>query len=360
MVEKNSDQPNSRVGGLILPPADIIFGSTPVMRSIRSQLEKICSANVPVLIQGGGGSGKEILARWIHHRSPRNAGPFIKLNFAAIPGSLLESELFGYEAGAFTGANSTRIGRVEMAESGTLFLDQITDLTPPLQAKLLQVLQDGRFTRLGAQEERRVDTRIVCASTQRLEEAVKAGRFRQDLYYRINIFEVNLPPLSARRADIPAIANYLFNQLSVRFQRTAPQIEASKLRLLQNQEWPGNIREMENWISRYILLGEEELPHAGTEEQIQYGQGDPANGVPAETIPLKRIVQQARRAMSRELIVQALQANRWNRRKAAKDLKISYRTLLYEIREVGLPSKRLQKQSDKSPTSAAPSVPSID
>jgi two-component system response regulator AtoC len=342
----------------VLPPDDVLFGCTPGMRSLRQQLEKVCGANIPILIQGSGGSGKELLARWIHRRSTRNGGPFIKLNFAAIPGSLIESELFGYEAGAFTGANSARIGRVEMAQGGTLFLDQITDLDPSFQAKLLQLLQDGRFTRLGGQEERRVETRIICASAQRLDEAVRAGRFRQDLYYRVNVFEVDLPPLSARKEDIPAIANYLLSQLSVRFQREASVLEASKLRHLQNREWPGNIREMENWLSRYVLLGEEELPQEASARKHPHSL--PPVEATEGSIPLKRIARQARRAMSRELILKALQANRWNRRKAAKDLKISYRTLLYEIREVGLPSKRLAKQACQSAQNQSSSSPSSD
>ncbi len=326
------------------------------MLALRQQLDKICGANIPVLLQGSGGSGKELLARWIHQRSNRNQGPFIKLNFAAIPGSLLESELFGYEAGAFTGANSSRIGRVEMAQDGTLFLDQITDLAPSFQAKLLQLLQDGRFTRLGGQEERKVEARIICASTQRLDEAVKAGHFRQDLYYRVNVFEVVLPSLSARREDIPAIANYLLAQLSVRFQREAMMFDRSQLRLLQNREWPGNIRELENLISRYVLLGEEEWLRETVDRKTQYGL--PPVEVSEGFIPLKRITRQARRAMSRDLILKALQANRWNRKKAAKDLKISYRTLLYEIREVGLPSKRIQKRTIQPADGAGPAASS--
>jgi two-component system, NtrC family, response regulator AtoC len=343
MASSASRQSSPQVEAFVLPPDDILFGRTPAMLAMRHQLEKVCSANVPVLIQGDGGSGKEVLARWIHRRSNRNDAPFIKLNFAAIPGSLIESELFGYEAGAFTGANSARIGRVEMAQGGTLFLDQLTDLDMSFQAKLLQVLQDGRFTRLGGQEERKMEARIICASTQRLAQAVRAGHFRQDLYYRVNVFEVDLPPLSARREDIPAIANYLLNQLKLRFQRQASTLEASKLRILQNRDWPGNIREMENWMSRYVLLGEEELPERVA--PVTYQPSLPVGGVAEGSISLKRIARQACRTMSRELILKALQANRWNRRKAAKDLKISYRTLLYEIREVGLPSKRIQKRA---------------
>lgn len=339
-----------------LPPEEVIFGGTPAMRAIRLHLEKVCGTDLPVLIQGSPGSGKEILARWIHRRSPWGTGPFVKVNFAAIPGSLLESELFGYEAGAFTGANSSRIGRVEMAQGGTLFLDQITDLDSSFQAKLLQLLQDGRFTRLGDQEERKVEARIICASCQRLEEAVKSGHFRQDLYYRVNVFEVDLPELSERREDIPAIANYLLHLLSSRFHRETPRFEDAKLRILQNRDWPGNIREMENWIARYVLLGEEEL--------LRESSANKAAATPPEaedaSIPLKRIVRQAGRAMSRELILSALQANRWNRRKAAKDLKISYRTLLYEIREVGLPSKRVQKRSGQTAPNSVATQPSSD
>src|SRR5262249_30529090 len=242
-----------------LPPEDVIFGRTPSMLAIRQQLEKVCGTNVPILIQGNGGSGKEILARWIHCQSPWRNGPFIKVNFVAIPGSMLESELFGYRAGAFTGAVTDRIGRVEMAQGGTLFLDQITDLDTSFQAKLLQLLQDGRFTRLGDHEERKVEARVIWASCGRLEDAGREGHFRQDLYYRVNVFEVELPPLSARREDIPSIANYLLGRLKMRYQREASTLGTSKLRLLQNLEWRGNIREMENWISRYVLLGEGNL-----------------------------------------------------------------------------------------------------
>lgn len=333
-----------------LPPEEVIFGCTPALQAVRQHLEKICGANLPVLIQGSPGSGKEILARWIHHRSPWASGPFVKVNFAAIPGSLLESELFGYEAGAFTGANSSRIGRVELAQGGTLFLDQITDLDGSFQAKLLQLLQDGRFTRLGGQEERRIETRIICATCQRLEDAVRAGFFRQDLYYRVNVFEVDMPALASRRQDIPAISKYLLEHLAARFQKQPPQLQDGTVRFLRNKDWPGNIREMENWISRYVLLGEEELP------QLNFETKDSAMVAASEdAIPLKRIVRQAGKAVSRELILGALQANRWNRRKAAKDLKISYRTLLYEIREIGIPSKSLQKrasQTAESPNSS--------
>src|SRR2546430_3710259 len=351
MARNGSPEMSSVASQFVVPPDDIVFGCTPAMLAIRQQLEKVCGTTIPMLVQGDGGTGKETLARWVHHRSPWNSGPFVKVNFAAIPGGLLESELFGYTAGAFTGANTTRIGLVEMAQGGTLFLDQITDLEPTFQAKLLQLLQDGIFTRLGDQQERRLEARIICASTRRVDEAVSKGHFRQDLYYRINVFEIVLPPLSARREDIPAIVSYLLRRLSARFQREASTLEASKLRLLQNHEWRGNIRELENWISRYVLLGEDELLQELVVAKHQYSGVGPYE-LAEGSIPLKRIARQAGRAMSRGLILRALQANHWNRRRTARDLKISYRTLLYEIREIGLPSKRLQKQTAK-PTQEA-------
>ena len=358
MASDYSTDTRSAADHFTLPPDDIVFGCTPGMLGIRRQLEKVCATNIPMLIQGDGGSGKETLARWIHHRSPWNSGPFIKVNFAAIPGNLLESELFGYKTGAFTGANSTRIGLVEMAHGGTLFLDQVTDLESSFQAKLLQLLQDGIFTRLGDNEEKRLQARIICASTRRVGEAVLTGHFRQDLYYRINAFEIVLPSLAARREDIPAIASYLLGRLNARFHCKASMLEGSKLRLLQGREWRGNIREMENWISRYVLLGEEELLEDMVVEKRQYHAL--VEKLPEGTIPLKRIARQAARAMSRELILKALHANHWNRRKAARDLKISYRTLLYEIREIGFPSKRLQKQSAKPTQDVNPPSPSTD
>ena len=191
-----------------------------------------------------------------------------------------------------------------------------------------------------------------------MDEAVLAGQFRLDLYYRINGFEIVLPPLASRREDIPAIASYLLSQLNVRFQCKASALEGSKLRLLQSREWRGNIREMENWISRYVLLGEEELLEDLVVGKRQYCAI--VEKLPEGSIPLKRIARQAARALSRELILKALQANHWNRRKAASDLKISYRTLLYEIREIGLPSKRLKKQSAKPTQDANPPSPSTD
>lgn len=336
----------------VLPPDEIIFGRTLAMQRIRKQLEKVCSAKIPVLIQGEGGSGKEVLARWIHCQSPGSSGPFIKVNFAAIPGSLLESELFGYQAGAFTGAKSARVGRIEMAQGGTLFLDQITDLGPSFQAKLLQLLQDGRFTRLGDHGERKLEARIICASNGRIEEAVRCGRFREDLYYRINVFRVELVQLSERREDIPGIAGYLFAQLCRRFQRQLPPLPPALVHTFQNREWKGNIRELENRIASYVLLGTdgETQEHPALRQISARSARIQADG----TIPLKRIAERACREVGREVILRALQANHWNRRRTAEQLRISYRALLYKIREAGLQPKRSRSEANEVDLRASP------
>src|SRR6202795_4235564 len=181
-----------------LPPDQVLFGRSPVMALLRKRAEKICGASIPVLVCGPAGSGKELVARWVHAHSAFCAGPFVKVNCAAIPGSLLESELFGYEKGAFTGANCSKPGRVELAHKGTLFLDEIAELDLTLQSKLLHFLQDGTFSRLGDYMERKVDARLLCATNKNLELEAHAGRFREDLFYRIHVFRLKLPPLRER------------------------------------------------------------------------------------------------------------------------------------------------------------------
>ena len=191
-----------------LPPDHIIFGRTEVLQAIRAQLARVAAANVPVLITGESGTGKDILARLIHGLSPWKGGPYVKVNCPAIPGTLLESELFGYEKGAFTGAFGSKPGRVEMAHRGTLFLDEISELDPSLQSKLLQLLQDGQFCRIGAQEDKKVEVRVVCATNRDLQNEIEAGTFRQDLFYRINVVNLRMPSLRERRADIEDLAGY--------------------------------------------------------------------------------------------------------------------------------------------------------
>src|SRR6266487_2272420 len=191
-----------------MPPDAIVFGRTDAMQAVRDRLDKVASANVPVLIQGESGTGKDIIARMIHARSPWRTGPFVKVNCPAIPGTLVESELFGYEKGAFTRAYGSKPGRVELAHRGTLFLDEISELDLGLQSKLLQLLQDGQFCRIGAQEDKKVEVRVVCATNRVLETEIESGTFRQDLFYRINVVNLQMPPLRERRGDIPDLVAY--------------------------------------------------------------------------------------------------------------------------------------------------------
>src|SRR6266403_1458115 len=209
-----------RAGGL--PPEEIIFGRSAAMISIRQKVQKVLATDVPILIQGENGTGKGLLAQYIHSRSALCSGACVKVNCAAIPGSLLESELFGYEKGAFTDAHTSKPGHVEAAENGTLFLDEISDLDLSLQAKTLQLLQDGQYSRIGDTRERHVNTRVICATNRNLQDQIAAGRFRQDLFYRINVVTINLPPLRERREDIPGLANYFLEHSNAWFEREAP------------------------------------------------------------------------------------------------------------------------------------------
>src|ERR1700686_3335484 len=220
-----------------LPPAAIIFGSSTVMQAIQQKVEKVASSGVPILIQGDNGTGKGLLARFIHNRSIAPDAAFVKVNCAAIPGTLLESELFGYEKGAFTGAYSSKAGRVELAHGGTLFLDGIDEIDMSLQAKLLQLLQDGQFSRIGGQEDRHVQLRVICATNRRLEHAIAEGRFRQDLFYRINVVSIELPSLRARAEDILTLAAYFLDAHRTRHNIPAKPLSHAALRLLEKHPW---------------------------------------------------------------------------------------------------------------------------
>ena len=348
---------NLTTTGSDLPPDEVYFGQTAAMLAVRHKVEKVANTDVPLLIQGENGTGKEVLARLVHARSLWRNGMFVKVNCAAIPGPLLESELFGYEKGAFTGANTAKAGRVEQADGGTLFLDEIGELDLSLQAKLLQFLQDGHFSRIGGQEEKPVRTRIICATGRQLEQEIESGRFRSDLFYRINVIHIKLPPLRERLEDIPSLANYFTCVSSARFQQDMPKLSRELVRLLQRRAWPGNIRELENCIARCVILGPDEaldayLREAGTDGEA----GERSQGA----IPLKRIADKARRDLERDVILKTLEGHNWNRRRTAETLKISYRTLLYKLREVGLPPTRQRKISYPTKTSAAAAGASSD
>src|ERR1700741_2639583 len=204
-----------------IPPESIVFGRSEAMQALRARMDKVAAANVPVLIHGESGTGKDIIARLIHGRSPWRTGPYVKVNCPAIPGTLLESELFGYEKGAFTGAYGTKPGRVEMAHRGTLFLDEISELDLALQSKLLQLLQDGQFCRIGAQEDKRVEVRVVCATNRQLEVEIESGTFRQDLFYRINVVNLRMPALRERRGDIQDLVTYFLEYYNRKFNTRA-------------------------------------------------------------------------------------------------------------------------------------------
>jgi two-component system response regulator AtoC len=312
------------------------------MLSLRERLDKVAGANVPVLIHGESGTGKDIIARMIHGLSPWRTGPFVKVNCPAIPGTLLESELFGYEKGAFTGAYGTKPGRVEMAHRGTLFLDEISELDLGLQSKLLQLLQDGQFCRIGAQEDKKVEVRIVCATNRKLEEEIENGTFRQDLFYRINVVNLYMPPLRERRGDIEDLVRYFLEYYNRKYNCRARALSPELMLVLQKYHWPGNIRELENLIKRYVILGNEEAISSdlATQHQEYFNPDISVDG----PISLKKLTRQAVRELERKVILKVLQANHWNRKQAAKALNISYRALLYKIRDAGLPSNRTVKR----------------
>ena len=308
------------------------------MQTIRQKVEKVASSGVPILIQGDSGTGKCVLTRFIHNLSAAPDAPFVKVNCAAIPGTLLESELFGYEKGAFTGAVVSKPGRVELADGGTLFLDGIDEIDMSLQAKLLQLLQDGQFSRIGGQEDRHVHLRVICATNRHIEQEITSGRFRQDLFYRINVVPLQLPPLRARAEDIGNLVAYFLEAHSNRHNVRVRPLSSTALRLLERHPWPGNIRELENLIERYVILGSED---AVSSELLNWEQTHVAPDVPIDgQIYLKKVTRQAVHDLERKIILTVLEANRWNRKRTASALKISYRALLYKIRRAGLPPKR--------------------
>jgi two-component system response regulator AtoC len=311
------------------------------MRAVRDRLQKLAGANVPVLIQGESGTGKDIIARMIHSMSPWRTGPYVKVNCPAIPGTLLESELFGYEKGAFTGAYGAKPGRVEMAHRGTLFLDEISELDAALQSKLLQLLQDGQFCRIGAQEDKKVEVRVVCATNRRLEDEIENGTFRQDLFYRINVVNLHMPPLRERRADIEDLVTYFLDYYNRKYNCRAKALSSELMGALQKYHWPGNIRELENLVKRYVILGNEEVITSDlVAREPEYLNPEINLDGP---ISLKKLTRQAVHELERKVILKVLQAHHWNRKQAARTLGISYRALLYKIREAGLPPNRSRK-----------------
>ena len=312
-----------------LPPAEVIFGQTPEMNIVREKLERVAPIKVPVLFQGESGTGKEILATTLHARSNRAKSEWVKVICPAIPNSLIESELFGYEKGAFTGAYSNKRGLVEFADGGTLFLDEVGSLDLSVQAKLLQLLQDGSFVRVGGHETRKIDTRIISSANGNLQVQMEEGSLRLDFFARINTVTIDLPPLRKRTADLPILIDYFLDIYSKEYRSSRKPLSNGTLRLMQRFQWPGNIRQLENMIRSYVLIGSEEavadqlVPEPVSKMLPEIDLANP--------ISLKDLTKAATRNLELKVINEALRANGWNRQKTAKWLNISYRSLLYKL-----------------------------
>jgi two-component system, NtrC family, response regulator AtoC len=333
----------------------MLFGHSERMAEVRDLIDRVADTDVTVLIRGESGTGKELVARALCSSSLRRDKPFVKVNCAALPAELLESELFGFERGSFTGAVQHKPGKFEFANHGTMFLDEIGEMSCALQAKLLQVLQDGEFSRIGGKHDVRVDVRIVAATNKNLEHAVADGQFREDLFFRLNVVCIKMPALRERREDIPVLCDYFLKKYSVHYNKPYCELSPETMGLLQEYEWPGNIRELENLIKRTVVLGTEsamrkELTHGvslAAHHSTQPVPGPPAaakhvEAEPIESVPppanysLKDVSRSAARGAERDLISRMLQQTRWNRKEAADILGISYKALLYKIKENGL------------------------
>ena len=301
---------------------ELVF-KDPAMEPVVEQVRKVAPRNTTVLLLGESGTGKEVLARLLHEQSPRAEGPFVAVNCAALTENLLESELFGHEKGAFTGATARHEGRFEQAHQGTLFLDEVGETSAALQAKLLRVLQERTFERVGGEKELVADVRLVAATNRDLERRVEQGRFRQDLYYRLAVFPVLIPPLRQRRRDILPLAEHFLRLLTRGPSRTTPAMDPEARQMLRAHRWPGNVRELQNVIERALILsGGDEI----TAEHLNLPQG--TGGAQQGDGTLKQ--------MERKAIVEALQAEGGNRKRAAKRLGIALRTLQYKIKQYGL------------------------
>jgi two-component system response regulator AtoC len=351
------------------------------MHQVARIIEQVADSDVTVLIRGESGVGKELVARAIHQRSTRKNKPFVKVNCAALPAELLESELFGHEKGAFTGAATTRIGKFEQANFGTILMDEIGEMKPPLQAKLLHVLQDAEFTKLGSNKKINVDVRVIAATNRNLEQMLTSGEFREDLYYRLRVIEAYVPPLRERRDEIVHLAEFFITKYSQRYNRPVRQLSDELRQMFLAYEWPGNVRELENMIKRFVILQDEQLvmrelrrPRVGAAVTPQgppaaeYAEAAPmpppvvAPSAPTSATPTepddedeeeeaveivaappapegRRLAEVAREAAltaERAVISDTLRQVHWNRRKAAQLLGVSYKTLLNKIKETGL------------------------
>ncbi|PYM37949.1 MAG: hypothetical protein DME17_06130 [Candidatus Rokuibacteriota bacterium] len=332
-----------------------LLGHSAQMRAIREMVEQVAGINTTILFRGESGVGKDLVARAIHAASPRADRPFVKVNCAALPAGLLESELFGHEKGSFTGASRRKLGLFELANEGSIYLDEIGELPLALQAKLLHVVQDLQFSRIGGGETILVDTRIMASTNRNLELALSRGEFREDLYYRLNVVEIHVPPLRERREEIPVLTSIFLERFNREY-RQSRQFLPETLALIANCPWPGNVRELENFVHRFVVLGNAERSHQELEAALRaIRRSDPAvaPAPPPEPAPspstadltrgLRAIARSAAREAEGKALREVLDRVRWNRVEAARILKVSYKTLLSKIAEGRLMEKSPQK-----------------
>ena len=313
--------------------------ASPAMLEVRKQVNLVANIDVPLLLLGESGTGKEVIARLIHKLSSRAQRTFMKVNCAALPMELLESELFGYEAGAFTGARNSKPGKFEMCHQGTILLDEIAEMPIPPQAKLLHVLQDGEFSRLGSTTSAKADVRVLAATNVDIHQAIASRKFRADLYYRVSAFTIHLPPLRERKEDIPVLLNYFVTMWADLFSRPRLHVSAKMLDVCLRYPWPGNVRELESFVKRFLIMGNEDQVLSTLDYKSGAG-ADPSGAArrtnPANCRDLKSLVRSVKQEAETEAIIGALEQTQGSRKDAAKRLKISLRALQYKIQEYGI------------------------
>jgi DNA-binding NtrC family response regulator len=313
-----------------------ILTSNPQMLRIIDISRHVAATDVPVLILGESGVGKEVIASFIHEQSNRSDGPLVKVNCAALPHELLESELFGYERGAFTGAIRDKIGKFEQADKGTVLLDEIGEMSPHLQAKLLHVLQDGEFSRLGGKKPVKVNVRVLAATNKKLKEAVLKGEFRNDLYFRLNVIKLEVPPLRERREDIPLLCNNFLEKYRERYQSPVTQFPKDLMEVFFRYDWPGNVRQLENIVKRYLIL-----PDGDIAAELRSNSPEPVSQpVQAANLSLKEVAGHAAEIAEKEVVLRVLEETGWNRKESARRLRISYKALRNKLKKWQLVRER--------------------
>ncbi|MCG2676948.1 sigma-54 dependent transcriptional regulator, partial [bacterium] len=313
---------------------ECIIGNSPQMEKVFDLIRRVATHDVTVLLHGASGTGKELIAQAIHYASSRSNGPFIAIDCATLPETLVESELFGYERGAFTGAEARKLGKFELVQGGSLFLDEIGNLTPDTQVKLLRALQERKIERLGGKRPINVDVRLIAATNVNLEKAMEKGLFREDLYHRLNVFPIYLPPLKEREGDVPLLAKYFLAEFNKELKKEVRKISEEAMGLLINYRWPGNVRELENTIKSAILLAEETILPQHLPQKIQAVR-DEVNLSELKG-SLKEVSRKATQRIEKELITRVLREVHWNKSKASQLLNVDYKTLYNKIKEYGI------------------------